>query len=343
VDVDANPATPGVTIPLRQQAKIWTPRFVVNYEPSEDVLLFASATRGFKSGAQSARGTVIRTLLPTTPEKVWAYELGAKTEFLDRRVRFNVTGFIQNTTDLQSGSASVNALTGALSFTTRNFAGLRNKGVEVEIQALPVENLILSLTAGFQDAKYTLNRDLPALDQFNVLSVGAQQAECLAALAGQASPRGDARTATARAASSCGNGIVGFNGALTEPVRTPKVTIAAGVSYTHDLAAWDLRVIPSVNVIYTSKQEVGTTNLSFYRSATGAFNVTGDGTFLAGSFSKAHTYVNASVAVETADNAWRVTADCSNCFGVDSVQATLSNFSYINPPGTWSVRVRRKF
>jgi len=343
VDVDLNPATPGVRIPLDQRAKIWTPRFALNFTPNDDVLLFASATRGFKSGSQSGRSTAVRLLLPFGPEKVWAYEAGAKTEWLDNRLRLNATGFIQDTTDLQVGAASVNALTGALSFTTRNFAGLQAKGVEIEAEAAPIDGLILSLTAGFQDSEYKIDASAPALDAFNVLSVGAQQRECQAALTGAASPRGDTRTAVARAQSSCGTGILKPDGSLADPVRSPKATIAAGINYTYDIAGTGLAVVPSVNVVYTSKQQVGVTNLSFFRSSAGAFNVTGDGDFISGALSKAHTVVNASLGLQDEDATWKVVASCDNCFGEIYVQSTLSNYSYLNQPSTWTIRVRRNF
>jgi iron complex outermembrane receptor protein len=343
VDVDLNPATPAVFIPREQRAKIWTPRFALNYTPAEDILLFASATRGFKSGAQSGRATAVRLLLPTGPEKVWSYEAGAKTEWLDNRLRFNVTGFYQETKDLQVGTASVNALTGALSFTTRNFAGLEVKGVEIEAQAVPIEGLTLSASVGIQDAKYTLDANAPSVDQYNVLSVAVQQRECQAAIAGQASPRGDTRTATARATSFCGNGILRPDGQLATPVRSPKVTLALGATYEMPIENWGVSLIPSVNVVYTSKQEVGATNISFYRSASGALNITGDGEFITGSFSKAHTIVNASVAVQTLDERYRLSLECDNCFGVTYVQSTLSNYSYLNPPSTWTARLRAKF
>lgn len=343
VDVDLNPATPPIFIPREQQAKIWTPRFAINYTPAEDILLFASATRGFKSGAQSGRATTVRTALPTDPEKVWSYEAGAKTEWFDNRLRFNISGFYQETQDLQVGSATVNALTGALAFTTRNFAGLEVKGAEIEMQAVPIEGLTLSLSAGLQDAKYTLDPNAPAIDQYNVLSVSVQQRECQAALGGQASPRGDTRTATARAQSFCGNGILRPDGQLATPVRSPKVTLALGATYEMPVESLGVAFIPSVNVIYTGKQEVGTTNISFYRSASGVFNITGDGEFVSGSFSKAHTVVNASVAVETLDERYRFSLECDNCFGTTYVQATLSNFSYLNPPSSWTARLRAKF
>lgn len=342
VDIDLNPATPPVAIPLTQNVKIWTPRFVVNVKPSEDILLFASATRGFKSGGQSARSTSVRFLLPFGPERVWSYELGTKMDLFDRRLRANITAFRADTKDLQGGSAFITQLAGGaqqLSFVTRNFADFKNQGLEFEFTAIPVKGLTLNLSGGYQDAKYKL--DPGRVDAYGTLSATAQQTECLAALAGNASPRGDTRAATARAQSSCGNGVITPTGELAKPPRTPKLTLAAGASYELETGA--VVITPSVNVLYTSSQEVGTSNTSFYRNAAGVINVTGDGEFITGSFSRAHTIVNASIGLATADRLWSAALECSNCFGISYPQSTLSNFSYLNQPSTWLVRLRRNF
>ena len=39
-------AANGVRIPTRQKVTLWTPRFAANFKPNDDILLFASATRG---------------------------------------------------------------------------------------------------------------------------------------------------------------------------------------------------------------------------------------------------------------------------------------------------------
>ena len=342
VDLDANPATPSVVIPLTQRVKMWTPRFVVNVKPTDDILLYASATKGFKSGGQSARSTSVRFLLPFEPETVWSYELGGKFDLFDRRLRVNVTAFHADTKDLQGGSAFITQLAGGaqqLSFVTRNFGDFRNQGVEFEITAVPVKGLTLNLSGGYQDARYILNPT--RVDAFGTLNAVAQQNECLAALAGTASPRGDTRAAAPRAQSSCGNGVVTPTGAIAKPPRTPKLSLALGASY--EIEAGSVVITPSVNALYTTSQEVGTSNTNFYRNAAGVINVTGDGEFVTGSFSRAHTIVNASLGIATIDRNWNATVECNNCLAVAYPQSTLSNFSYLNQPATWMVKLRRKF
>ena len=36
-------------------------------------------------------------------------------------------------------------------------------------------------------------------------------------------------------------------------------------------------------------------------------------------------------------------AECDNCFNKVYNQSSLSNYTYISPPGTWTIRARRKF
>jgi iron complex outermembrane receptor protein len=342
VDVDLNPATAPIAIPLQQRVKIWTPRFAVDYRPNRDLLFFASATRGFKSGAQAARATAVRQLLPVGPEKVWSYELGAKTEFFDRKLRLNVTGFVQDTQDFQGGTAFVNPVTGALSFVTRNLADLSNKGVEVEIVARPVPPLTLSLAAGLQNIRFKIDPNKPNVDSFGFLSVSAQQAECRAALEGKSSPLGFPGTPVARAQGNC-SGIVTNRGELADPVRAPDLTVSFTAAWKFALPAIGGSLTPAVSLLYTSDQEVGTNNLSGYVNAAGIANFAGDGQFVLGSFSKAHTLVNLNLTLATDDGRWAAALSCTNCTDKAYPQSTLSNFSYLNQPRSWSLDVRRRF
>ena len=341
VDIDNNPATPNQAIPLTQRVKIWTPRFAINYRPTDDLLFFASATRGFKSGSQSARATQVRLLRPFGPETVWSYELGAKTDLFNRRVRLNVTAFQADTSDFQGGTAFIDPVSGALTFVTGNIADQRNRGVEVEAQVQPVEGLTFSFAGGYQDIAFLIDRGAPDLNQFGQLSVNAQQLECRAALANQPSPRGTPGTALARARAAC-TGIVRADGDIAEPVRTPKVSFTAGISYDLKFeSGW--RITPNVNAIYTGDQEVGTNNLSAFISSAGQLNLARDGEAVLGSFSESHWIVNANLGLSSPDNRYSLALSCDNCFDKSYFQATLSNYSYLNPPRTWRLTARTRF
>ncbi len=341
MDLDGNPATPPIAIPLDQQVDLWTPRFALNYQPSDDMLFYASATRGFKSGSQAARATQVRLLLPVGPEKLWSYELGARTDWLDRRLRVNVTAFLQENEDFQAGTAFVDA-NGVLNFVTRNLSDLDNQGVEIEVRARPVEPLTLTAAIGYQDIEYKLDGSKPDVDPFGFLSASAQQAECQAALAGQASPRGFPGTPTARAQGYC-TGIVTNTGAFALPVRAPEWTVTLGASWEFKLPALAASLTPSVFMLYSDDQEVGTNNLSGYRSAAGVDNFARDGRFILGSFSDSHTVLNANLAYTTDDGRWLAQLYCDNCTDEAYPQSTLSNHSYLNRPRTYGFKVRLGF
>ena len=344
-------AANGAVIVDKQKTDLWTPRFAVNFEPNDDVLLFASATRGFKSGGWNARATTPTQLLPFGPEKVWNYEGGLKSDWLDNRLRVNLTAFYLDVADLQTPSAFV-APNGTIAFITRNFADYKNKGVEVELNFIPIDGLNLYANAGFQDDKYKINRTGPVLDQFGIQSVAAQQAACLAQRAANQIP-GAPSTAPAGTppnnAPACAAGIINANGQIAEPVRTPDFTLAAGGTYDLALASAGIVVSPSVNVIYTAKTETSTSELSFFDQPVTGVNGTfpanpfGNGNSLIGSRSRAHTQVNASLALRTDDDNWLLAVECENCLGATWTQSTLANYTYISPPGTWMIRARRKF
>jgi iron complex outermembrane recepter protein len=335
------PIVPAATpIPEVQKTKIWTPRFAINFKPNDDMLIFASATRGFKSGGWNARGTATNELLPFGPEKVWSYEAGIKSDLFDRRVRANLTLFYQDTSDLQTPSAFIRA-NGSLAFITRNFADYRNKGAELELTFEPVDNLRLFLNGGYQDDKYVINRSAPAVDAFGVRSVAAQQALCLAELAA-------GRVAGGPNTTNCGAGIIAPDGSIAEPVRTPDWTFSLGASYRAELGSSGWSLTPSVNASYASESEVGTSNVTIRSGSVTGTNGTfpsnlTSGDFITGSYSAAHWLVNASLTLKTPDDQLSFAVECSNCLNESYVQNALSNYSYLNRPMEWMVRARYNF
>lgn len=337
---DVNLAVPsGKVIPRQQNIKIWTPRFAVNYQVNNDVLLFASATRGFKSGGWNARGTSPSELLPFDAEKVWSYEGGIKSELLDRRLRLNLAAYFLDVSGLQTPSGFVRP-NGSIGFVTRNFADYENKGIELELNAVPARGLNVFASFGYQDDKYKIDTTRPILDAYGVQSVGEQQRRCLVQLAAGLVPGGDA--------TACAQGIVAADGSLATPVRTPKFNLSIGTSYEADLGS-GLTLVPSVNASWRDKSEVGTSNVTFYddpvTSSAGtvyANNLLGNGPRIAGSLSKARWIANATLTLRS-EAGWSIAAECRNCFDTEAVESTLANLEYINPPRAWLIKGRYSF
>ncbi len=308
-------------IPTTLGTKLLTPRFVLNYKATDDALLFASASRGFRSGGWNVRGGNAATFGTFLPEKVWTYELGAKTEWFDKRLRANLTFFELKDKQFQSPSAFVNA-TGVTNFITRNDADFENHGAELELEAAPIDHLSLYASAGWQRAKY---ENIAA----NTL---AQQADCL-----------NRRATGLVITPACASGIVTAQGGIAKPVRTPSLTLAVGGSYGIPLASTGLLLTPAVNIIRQGETETAAANLSFYLDSAGIYNVDGRGTLVAGSKVPAYTLINASVALSSGEDKWRVTVDCSNCSNKAYTQSAISGYSFLNTPRTYMARVHFNF
>jgi iron complex outermembrane receptor protein len=150
-----NPATLGANSPgfpivfsMSRRDNAFTPKVGLNFQVSEDVFLYASATRGFKSGGFNGQATAAATA-GFAPEFIWSYEAGAKTEWLDRRLRLNLTGFYYDYTDLQ-----VRQLLGPGNSVIANAASATVKGIELEVVAKPDRDFQISGSLSYLDAKY---------------------------------------------------------------------------------------------------------------------------------------------------------------------------------------------
>ncbi len=61
--------------------------FGLDYQVAEDKLLYASISRGFKAGSFDPGADSLEQVAETKPEILIDYEIGAKTEWFDRRLR----------------------------------------------------------------------------------------------------------------------------------------------------------------------------------------------------------------------------------------------------------------
>lgn len=126
------------------------PAVTVEYEATDDIMLYGSFRQGFKSGGfQSLPGSLALASTVYDPEKVRAYELGAKTQWLDGRVTANVAGFwadIDNQQVLRIPSAGLTIID--------NAGKTRTKGVDFTFTARPTPQLRLDFNTTLQKARF---------------------------------------------------------------------------------------------------------------------------------------------------------------------------------------------
>ncbi|WP_417615015.1 TonB-dependent receptor [Parasphingorhabdus sp.] len=126
--------------------RAFTPKLGIDFKPTDDVMLYASVQRGFKSGGYNI-GSSQRD--PFEPEKIWSYEMGARTELLDRALLLNASAFWYDYTNLQAQDSVGNQPI------IRNVGKARVRGFEVETVARPTDFLRLEGALTYVDAQFT--------------------------------------------------------------------------------------------------------------------------------------------------------------------------------------------
>lgn len=134
----------------------FTPRVSISYEPRQDLNLYASWGRGFKSGGFDMRGDAVFT--PTTvngydPEKITSYEVGMKGAFLDRTLFLNMAGYYSRYTDQQVTIQVPNVAGGIASFVD-NAGKADIYGLEIEGRMVPSRNFSAQVSFGYTNADY---------------------------------------------------------------------------------------------------------------------------------------------------------------------------------------------
>ncbi|MDB5707373.1 MAG: TonB-dependent receptor [Sphingomonas bacterium] len=139
----------------------------LSYDFAPDVHAYATYSRSFKSGGINLSGLPLNststgvdlTTQTVKPEKVNAYELGLKTQFLDRRVTLNLAGFWTDIYDYQAtvNNNAINVIRGYLA----NAGKVRSRGVEFDASFRPSKRFNLYVNGAYTDAKYVKFTNAP--------------------------------------------------------------------------------------------------------------------------------------------------------------------------------------
>ncbi|KRB80646.1 hypothetical protein ASE00_16530 [Sphingomonas sp. Root710] len=132
-----------------KQFKKLTWKGAIDHHFSDDVMGYASISRGYKSGAFK---TFPLDAPPALPEVIDSYEVGLKTELFDRRVRLNGALFWNDIKNPQVLAVDVQGLIPGIILTNAQKA--RIKGGEIGIEAVPTRGLTLRGAATYLDGKY---------------------------------------------------------------------------------------------------------------------------------------------------------------------------------------------
>lgn len=130
-------------------------RIGVDYAVTDQMLVYFTYSRGFRSGGFNGRCvTLVFCETPYDPEKVDNFELGFKSDWFDNRLRLNVSGFytIYDNKQEEVITPSPNGL--ATETAVRNAAKVTIAGFEMEFQAVPADWLNLYGSLGYLHSEY---------------------------------------------------------------------------------------------------------------------------------------------------------------------------------------------
>lgn len=129
----------------------FAPKVGLQYHATDDVMIYGSWSKGYKTGGWTTR---LSNPLPFAPgfgpEKATTWEIGVKSELLDRHLQINAAAFTTDYTGIQLNSQK------GISPTVQNTGNARIRGFEVEVVAAPAKGLTFTGSVGYTDAKYTV-------------------------------------------------------------------------------------------------------------------------------------------------------------------------------------------
>ena len=133
----------------------WSPMASVDWQVTPNVMLYARAAKGFKSGGFNGRANSARESSKYEPESVWSYEAGFKSRIAGQ-LTLNGAIFHSNYKDFQArvGDSDTSTIPATPLLTVLNVGGLRIRGAELEAAWTPVDRLLIDGQVGYLDAEY---------------------------------------------------------------------------------------------------------------------------------------------------------------------------------------------
>ncbi len=132
------------------QRSVWdfSPSLSLSWFPRQDLMLYASASQGFKSGGFNQLRTATGAPAEFDDERSRNYEIGWKGTWLDRRLQFNGTLFYVDYDDFQAQGFD------GTNITVRNAGSMESQGVELDLIYVPNAITTLGSALGYNKAEY---------------------------------------------------------------------------------------------------------------------------------------------------------------------------------------------
>ncbi len=135
------------------------PMVTLAFDATQTINLYAKYATGFRAGGANDRS---QTFIAFGPESVKSYEIGAKMDLLDRRVRLNLAGYIMDRSGTQTdfdnvdtnqfipGTTTLNPQFNLHTENTANAPGISKiRGIEAELTARPIDHLTVGASYAY--------------------------------------------------------------------------------------------------------------------------------------------------------------------------------------------------
>ncbi len=133
-------------------------RLALQYRWSDALMTYAQWSTGYKGGGVNPRPFYPQQVLSFGPETLTSYEVGFKSDLLDRRIRFNVAAFYSKYKGIQltltNCTVQAGAGFGAPCALPVNAGDADMKGIEIETTLRPTEGLLIDGSMAFLDFDY---------------------------------------------------------------------------------------------------------------------------------------------------------------------------------------------
>lgn len=127
------------------------PKLAVQYQWTPHFMTYAEYATGFKGAGSNPTPLNAAQATSFDAEKLKSYEIGAKSDWLDRRLTVNGDIYYNDVSGLQLVGFAPTTVGGTI---TLNAGRARIEGAELEIQARPLRNLVFNISGDYMHFRY---------------------------------------------------------------------------------------------------------------------------------------------------------------------------------------------
>ena len=132
-----------------------SPKIALEYRFTPAIMTYISTSHGYRPGGFNVAAPKGSHYISYDEEKLWSYEIGAKSAFLDNRLIINGSVYYMKIDDMQ-----VNEAVSPYESYLTNAAEATGKGVELEITARPCDGLALMAGFGYSHIEFDEFKDV---------------------------------------------------------------------------------------------------------------------------------------------------------------------------------------